>query len=61
MKIVVQDGADWCPVTDAARYLKKSTTHVRLLMGEGNLIYSRIGPDGSIYISVSDLTKTVVP
>ena len=57
MKKVSQDGTLWCPVPDAARYLRTTAPKIRALMGEGRLTCTQIRKNGQIYVSVSDLVK----
>jgi hypothetical protein len=57
MKKVSHNGALWCPVSDAARYLRTNAAKVREFMSAGKLAYTQIRRNGQIYVSVSDLVK----
>lgn len=57
MRIVLKDGVKWCPVPDAARYLKTNAPVIRKLMGEGKLTYAQMRKNGPIYVSLSDVVK----
>jgi hypothetical protein len=57
MKKVSYKGALWCPVRDAARYLRTNAADIRVLMGSGDLAYTQLRPNRPLYVSVSDLVK----
>jgi hypothetical protein len=56
MRIVRKHGGEWCPLRDAGIYLKRSSTYVRLLVGDGYLACT--GINGELYISVADLRNS---
>ena len=58
-KKVTHKGKIWCPVADAARYLRTTHQKVRNLMGS-ELDYTQIRKNGNLYVSVDDLVKVQI-